>query len=165
MIPAMGKGIFGRFTSSVAAPKPGTPLWRPWNAITNLNVRLYRATNGRIGGRYDDAPVCILHHKGAKSGIERETPLVYLPEGERVVIVASMGGNPKNPAWFHNLKAHPETTVEVRGDRRAVTARIVTDEAERSALWPRLLQIWPAWEDYQARTSRRLPVIVLEPRT
>jgi deazaflavin-dependent oxidoreductase (nitroreductase family) len=164
MMPAMAKGIWGRFTATVPAPKPGTPLWGPWNAITKLNVRLYRATGGRIGGRYDQAPVCILHHRGAKSGVERETPLVYLPDGERVVIVASMGGNPKNPGWFHNLKAHPDTTVEVQGERRAVRARLVTDEAERHELWPRLLELWPAWRDYQARTARVLPVFVLEPR-
>lgn len=160
----MAKGIWGRFTSAVPAPKPGTPLWRPWNAITKLNVRLYRATGGRIGGRYDKAPVCILHHKGAKSGVVRETPLVYLADGDRVVLVASMGGNPKNPHWYHNLKAHPETEVEVGGKRRPVTARVVTDETERNALWPRLLELWPAWADYQARTDRVLPVIVLEPR-
>ena len=164
MIRCMGKGIFGRFTSTVPAPKPGTPLWRPWKAITQLNIRLYRASGGRLGGRYDRAPVCILHHTGAKSGVDRETPLVYLPDGERVVLVASMGGNPKNPAWYHNLKAHPRATVEVSGERRPMTARVVTDEAERAQLWPRLLELWPAWEDYQARTTRRLPVIVLEPR-
>jgi deazaflavin-dependent oxidoreductase (nitroreductase family) len=160
----MGKGLFGRITSSVPAPKPGTPLWRPWHAVTRLNIGLYRATNGRIGGRYDQAPVCILHHRGAKTGEPRETPLVYLPDGDRVVLVASMGGNPRNPAWYHNLKAHPETTVEIRGERRSVTARIVQDEAERAELWPRLLEVWPAWEDYAARTARRMPVLVLEPR-
>ena len=160
----MSKGIWGRLTSRVQAPKPGTPVFKAWNQVTRANVWLYRASGGRIGGKYDTAPVCILHHTGAKSGVVRETPLVYMPDGENVVIVASMGGNPKNPAWYHNLKAHPATTVEVRGTRKPVTARFVDDEPERSALWSRLLQIWPAWEDYQARTTRRLPVIVLEPR-
>ena len=164
MICAMGKGIIGRFTSSVPAPRPGTALWGPWNAVTKANVKLFRLTGGRVGGRYDQAPVCILHHRGAKSGEPRETPLVYLPDGDRVVLVASMGGNPRNPAWYHNLKAHPDVTVELRGERRELRARVVDDEAERAALWPRLLELWPAWEDYQARTARRLPVLVLEPR-
>jgi deazaflavin-dependent oxidoreductase (nitroreductase family) len=160
----MGKGLFGRFTSTVPAPKPGTPAWRIWHQITRANVALYRLSGGRIGGRYDDAPVCILHHKGAKSGVVRETPLVHLPDGDRVVIVASMGGNPRNPAWYHNVKAHPDVEVEVRGRRRPMHARVVTDDAEREQLWRRLLEIWPAWEDYQARTTRKIPVIVLEPR-
>jgi deazaflavin-dependent oxidoreductase (nitroreductase family) len=160
----MAKGIWGRFTSTVPAPKPGTPLWRPWRAVQDLNVRLYRLTGGRLGGRYDRAPVLILHHVGARSGEPRETPLVYLPDGERIVVVASMGGNPRNPAWYHNVRAHPEVEVEVRGDRRRMIARVVEDEAERAALWPRLLEVWPAWEAYQARTSRVLPVVVLGPR-
>lgn len=159
----MGKGLWGHVTSRVPAPKPGTPLWAPFQLVTKLNVQLYRLSGGRIGGRYDQAPVCILHHRGAKSGAERETPLVHLPDGERIVLAASMGGNPTNPAWYHNLRAHPDVEVEVRGERRPVRARVV-DEDERAELWPRLLEVWPAWEDYQARTSRRIPVIVLDPR-
>jgi deazaflavin-dependent oxidoreductase (nitroreductase family) len=157
------KGVWGRFTSSVPAPKPGTALWRPWRALTALNVRLYRWSGGRVGGRYDSAPVCVLHHRGARTGEPRETPLVFMADGENVVIVASMGGNPRNPAWLHNVRANPEVTVEVRGRRRAMRARVL-DEAQRAALWPRLLEVWPAWEDYQARTARRIPVVVLEPR-
>jgi deazaflavin-dependent oxidoreductase (nitroreductase family) len=159
----MDKGIWGQLTSRVPSPKPGTPLWRPWHLVTKLNVELYRRSGGRIGGRYDQAPVCILHHVGAKSGARRETPLVHLPDGDRIVLAASMGGNPRNPAWYHNLRANPDVEVEVRGDRRPVRARVVGDD-ERAELWPRLLEVWPAWEDYQARTSRQIPVIVLEPR-
>jgi F420H(2)-dependent quinone reductase len=162
MIAAMGKGIIGQLTSRVPAPKPGTPLWEPWKKVTAINTRLYRLTGGRIGGRYDAAPVLILHHVGAKSGQRRETPLVYLADGDDIVIVASMGGMPKNPAWLYNVRATPEVVVEVRGERRTMTAREV-DDAERAELWPRLLSMWPAWEDYQARTSRRLPVIRLSP--
>lgn len=157
------KGLWGRITSLVPGPKPGTPQWHALLHVTRLNVWLYRTSGGRIGGRYDQAPVCILHHRGARSGEPRETPLVHLTDGERVVIVASMGGNPKNPAWFHNVKAHPDVEIETSGRRRPMTARVV-DEAERAQLWPRLLEIWPAWDDYQARTTRRLPVIACEPR-
>jgi deazaflavin-dependent oxidoreductase (nitroreductase family) len=164
MMDDMGKGIWGRFTSSVPAPRPGTPLWRPWRAVQDLNVRLYRLSGGRIGGRYDRAPVLILHHRGARTNEPRETPLVHLPDGERVVIVASMGGNPRNPAWYHNVRAHPDVEVEVLGRRRPMAARVVDDEAERATLWPRLLEIWPAWEDYRRRTAREFPIVVLEPR-
>jgi deazaflavin-dependent oxidoreductase (nitroreductase family) len=157
------KGPWGQLTSRVPAPRPGTPLWAPFQLVTRANVALYRASGGRIGGRYDGAPVCILHHRGARSGRPRETPLVHLPDGDRVVLVASMGGNPRNPAWYHNVKAHPDVEMEVAGRRRPMLAREV-EEAEREALWPRLLEVWPAWEDYQARTTRRLPVLVLDPR-
>jgi deazaflavin-dependent oxidoreductase (nitroreductase family) len=154
--------LWGKLTSRVPAPRPDSPLWGPWKQVTALNTRLYRVTNGRIGGRYDRAPVCILHHRGARTGERRETPLVHLADGHRVVIVASMGGNPKNPAWFHNVKAHPDVDVEILGDRRAMRARVAGDE-ERAELWPRLLEVWPAWESYQGRTTRQIPVVVLEP--
>ena len=158
----MGKGLIGKVTATVPAPRPGTPLWGPWQKVTQLNTRLYRLTGGRVGGRYDAAPVCILHHIGAKSGERRETPLVYMDDGDDVIIVASIGGNPKNPAWLHNVRAHPQVELEVRGERRAMTARVV-DETERRDLWPRLLEVWPAWDDYQGRTSRQIPVVRLSP--
>lgn len=156
------KGFWGRITSTVPAPRPGSPLWPVWNQVTKANVRLWRLTRGRLGGRYDGAPMCVLHHRGARTGEKRETPLVYLADGERVVIVASMGGIPKHPAWFHNVKANPDVEIETRGRRRRMRAR-VTDEGERAELWPRLLEMWPAWEAYQARTERQIPVVVCEP--
>src|SRR4051812_36455970 len=159
----MGKGLWGRLTSTVPAPRPGTPLWGPWQLVTRANVALYRLSGGRIGGRYDRAPLCILHHRGARTGAPRETPLVHLPDGDRVIVVASMGGNPRNPAWYHNVRAHPDVEVEAGGQRRPMRARVAGDE-ERAELWPRLLEVWPAWEDYQRRTERVLPVVVLDPR-
>lgn len=159
----MSKGVWGRITSRVPAPRPGSPVWPVWHQVTKLNTRLYRLSGGRIGGRYDQAPVCILHHRGARTGQLRETPLVHMVDGDRVVIVASIGGNPKNPAWFHNLRAHPDVEVEIGRERRPVRAR-VAEPAERAELWPRLLDVWPAWEDYQRRTTRVLPVVVLDPR-
>jgi F420H(2)-dependent quinone reductase len=162
MIRAMGKGIFGQLTSRVPAPRPGTPLWEPWKKVMGMNTRLYRLTGGRIGGRYDAAPVLILHHVGAKSGERRETPVVYMADGDDIIIVASMGGMPKNPSWLHNVRANPEVTVEIRGERRTMTARVVS-EPERQELWPRLLEMWPAWEDYQARTERPIRVVRLTP--
>jgi deazaflavin-dependent oxidoreductase (nitroreductase family) len=160
MMPGMGKGIYGHITSRVPAPKPGTCLWGPLQRLTALNTKLYRVSGGRLFGRYDQAPLVILHHRGAKTGEPRETPLVHMIDGDDVIIVASIGGNPKNPAWLHNLRAHPDVPVEIRGTRRPMIARVV-DEDERAALWPRLLEVWPAWEDYQARTTRQIPVVRL----
>ena len=160
------KGIWGKFTSSDLArpPRPGSPLWRGWKLIQDANVGLYRITNGRIGGRYDRAPVLILHHVGRKSGEPRQTPLIYLQDGEDLVIVGSMGGTPKHPAWCLNVRDRPDdVAVEIKGDRVPVTARPATRE-ERERLWPQLLDMWPAWEDYAQRTEREFPVFVLTPR-
>jgi F420H(2)-dependent quinone reductase len=159
----MAKGIWGKLTSAVTVPGQGSVGRKALQQTFRLNVWLYRLSNGRIGGRYDDAPVCILHHRGAKTGAARETPLVYLGDGDRVVLVASMGGQPKNPAWYHNLRAHPEIEIETRGQRRKMTATVATPK-ERDELWPRLTEMWPAFDDYQARAERTIPVVVCEPR-
>lgn len=106
----------------------------------------------------------LLDHVGAKSGTKRTAPLLYVPDGENVVIVASKGGFPKHPAWFHNLKANPDTTVQVGGERRAVRARVATPE-ERERLWPEAVRMYHGYEDYQARSKgREIPLVVLEPR-
>jgi deazaflavin-dependent oxidoreductase (nitroreductase family) len=161
----MGKGIWGRFTSSDLGrlPKPGTIQWKAWKLIQDANTRMYRVSGGRIGGRYDKAPVLILHHVGRKSGEKRETPLIYLQDGEDIVIVGSMGGSPKHPAWYLNVRDRPEIEVEIKGRRLPVHARAATPE-ERERLWPALLEMWPAWEDYGRRTEREFPILVLTPR-
>ena len=162
----MNKGIWGRFTSSGLGrlPKPGSARWHVWKAIQDTNTRLYRLTGGRVGGRYDDAPVLILHHVGRRSGEPRETPLIYLQDGDDIVIVGSMGGSPKNPAWYLNVRDRPEdVAVEIKGRRTAMDVRHAT-EAERGRLWPRLLEMWPAWEDYTRRTEREFPILILSPR-
>ena len=144
-------------------PKSGL-FWRFFSASTKGHVAVFRLTGGRVGATAYGAPVLLLHHKGAKSGKERVAPLLYMPDGDRMVIVASKGGYTKHPGWFHNLMAHPDTDVELpREGKVAVRARKAPPQ-EREELWPRLLEVWPAWEDYQARTSRRIPVIVLDPR-
>jgi len=145
-------------------PRSSSPIWKLVNAGAGLNVRLYRLTGGRIGGRMQQARVLLLHHVGRKSGKPRVTPLLYLPDGDRLVIVASKGGTDKHPAWFHNLMAAPETTVEVGRDKRRVRARQAGDD-ERSQLWPRLVEIYSPYADYEryASGSRRIPVVVLEP--
>jgi deazaflavin-dependent oxidoreductase (nitroreductase family) len=106
----------------------------------------------------------LLDHVGAKSGTERTAPLLYFPDGENVVIVASKGGFPKHPAWFHNLKANPETTVQIGGERRPVRARVANPE-ERERLWPMAVRSYRGYRDYQARSKgREIPLVILEPR-
>jgi F420H(2)-dependent quinone reductase len=160
---ARTKGFHGRLTSLAKPPRPGSLPFRAWTRITDLNTWAYRASGGRIGGSFDRAPVLLLHHVGRKSGEERVAPLLYLPDGDDLVIVASYGGAPKNPAWFHNLKAAPETVVEVGRERRPVVAHIAGDE-ERARLWPALLDLYPAYGDYQQRTERQIPLVVLKSR-
>ncbi len=121
-------------------------------------------SGGRIGGRYDNAPVCILHHVGRRSGESRQTPLIYLADGDDIVIVGSMGGSPKHPAWYLNVRDRPDdVALEIKGRRTPMAVRQATDE-ERERLWPALLEMWPAWEDYTRRTDREFPVLILTPR-
>ena len=142
---------------------------RVWPALTRaagLHTRAYRATGGRIGQSVPGVPgkMCLLDHVGAKSGVERTAPLLYVRDGESVVLVASKGGYPKHPAWFHNLKANPETTVQVGGDRIPVRARVASPE-ERERLWPMAEKAWHGYRTYQQRSQgREIPLVVLEPR-
>jgi len=107
----------------------------------------------------------LLDHVGARSGTRRTCPLLYIGDGENVVIVASKGGYPKHPAWYHNLMAHPDTEVQIGGERRQVHARPATAE-ERTHLWPEAVKVWSGYADYQARSKgREIPMVVLEPRT
>jgi deazaflavin-dependent oxidoreductase (nitroreductase family) len=158
------KGFWGKLSTSTAPPRPGSWQWRAFQVVTRFNVWAYRASRGRIGGRFDGAPACILHHRGAKTGQARETPLVYLPDGDNVVLIASMGGAPKHPSWYHNLRAHPDVEIERDNGREAMAAREAEGD-ERAQLWERIVAMYPGYADYQARTERRIPVMVCEPRS
>ena len=106
----------------------------------------------------------LLDHVGAKSGTKRTAPLLYVKDGENVAIIASKGGYPKNPAWFYNLKANPDTTVQIGSERRAVHARVAEPE-ERERLWAEAVGVWNGYEDYAAHSKgREIPIVVLEPR-
>jgi deazaflavin-dependent oxidoreductase (nitroreductase family) len=105
----------------------------------------------------------LLDHVGAKSGVKRTSPLLYVEDGANLVIVGSKGGFPKHPAWFHNLQANPDTTVQIGSELRPVHARIATVD-ERPALWAKAVAAYHGYEDYQARTDREIPLVVLEPR-
>jgi F420H(2)-dependent quinone reductase len=136
--------------------------WQIWNQMTRAHVAAYRLSHGRIGGRYRGAPVLLLLHRGRKSGKERVSPLLYLADGDDLVIVGSKGGSHKHPAWFLNLRVMPETTVEVGGEKRRVVVHIASP-AEREKLWPRVVELYSDYADYQARTERQIPVVILSP--
>ncbi len=102
----------------------------------------------------------LLDHVGAKSGQKRTTPLIYLADGEDLIIVASRGGSPKNPAWLHNLVANPETEVEIRRDRFPVRCSVMSSE-ERARYWPKLTAMYKDYDGYQERANREIPVVRL----
>ncbi len=138
--------------------------WPVLRVLMGGHARIYRATGGVIGHRFLGAPpALLLDHVGARSGTRRTTPLTYIEDGEDVVIVASKGGYPKNPAWFHNLRANPDTTVQIGREHRAVHARVASPE-ERERLWPIVVATYSGYEGYQERTEREIPLVVLEPR-
>jgi deazaflavin-dependent oxidoreductase (nitroreductase family) len=126
---------------------------------------LYKRTGGRLGQSVPGVPgkMLLLDHVGAKSGQLRTSPLLYVDDGADVVIVASKGGFPKNPAWFHNLMANPDTTVQIGSERLPVHARVARPE-ERERLWEMAVKAYHGYENYRARTDREIPLVVLEPR-
>ena len=140
---------------------------RSWSVLRHMvggHTAVYRATRGLVGQHVPGAPpMLLLDHVGARSGKVRTTPLAYLRDGENVVLVASKGGHPRNPAWFHNLMANPETTIQVGSERRAVRARVAEGE-ERERLWVEVVDLYGGYRDYQERTDRQIPLVVLEPR-
>jgi deazaflavin-dependent oxidoreductase (nitroreductase family) len=106
----------------------------------------------------------LLDHVGAKSGTRRTSPLIYISDGDDAVVVASKGGHPQHPAWFHNLTAHPDTIVQIGDERRAVHARVATPD-ERERLWPKAVEFYPGYAEYQERSQgREIPLVILEPR-
>jgi deazaflavin-dependent oxidoreductase (nitroreductase family) len=123
-------------------------------------VAEFRANGGQVGGQYESIDIVLLHHQGARSGKARVTPLAYVRDGDDMLIVASMGGAPSNPAWYWNLKAHPRVTVEVGAETFEVSAAEASDE-EHARLWPIITKALPVMQDYQGKTTRRLPVIRL----
>ena len=140
-------------------------LWPVLNQLMKGHAIVYRATGGRIGHRFPGSPpMLLLEHVGAKSGTRRTTPLVYVSDGDHVVLVASKGGHPRHLAWFHNLRANPDATIQVGSERRAVRAR-VADSKERTRLWPKAVATYSGYSGYQQRTQREIPLVILEPRT
>jgi deazaflavin-dependent oxidoreductase (nitroreductase family) len=140
---------------------------RNWGLLTRLmggHAKVYRATRGVIGQHVPGLPeMCLLDHVGAKSGVKRTTPLVFARDGENTILIASKGGYPKNPAWYHNLKANPDTTIQIGSKLISVHAREAKPE-EYERMWDLAVDVYRGYEAYRRRTQRKIPLMVLEPR-
>ncbi len=121
----------------------------------------FRANGGQIGGQFEGAQLLLLHSTGAKSGQERVHPVVYLADGDRYVIFASKAGAPTSPDWYHNLRANPRTTIEVGTDTVEVTAHDAEGD-ERERLWSEQKRVMPGFAEYEEKTTRTIPVVILE---
>jgi deazaflavin-dependent oxidoreductase (nitroreductase family) len=121
----------------------------------------FRANGGKVAGQFEGAPMVLLHTIGARSGEERVNPLVYQADGDRIAIFGSKAGAPTHPAWYHNLLANPDVTVELGPDTVPMRAR-VADGEERERIWSRQKQVMPGFADYEANTTRVIPVVILE---
>lgn len=149
------------------------PAWMDWifdsgieRVLQDLNTWAYRRTKGRIGGRfaaYGGIPVCLLTTTGRKSGKRRTVPLLYLRDGEVVVLVASRGGTDKTPLWYRNLVANPDVELQIGPTVAAMRARAATSE-EKQTYWPRLVELYAPYENYQRWTDREIPLALLTPR-
>jgi F420H(2)-dependent quinone reductase len=142
----------------MAAGYTARPSLRLFAAVHRL---AYRLTGGRVGGRIAGAHVLLLTTTGRRTGKLRTTPLLYLEDGNALVVIASNGGASSDPGWFLNLEADPQVEVQIRRDHRALHARRAT-AAERERLWPRAVAVYGGYERYQRNTEREIPVVLLE---
>jgi len=125
------------------------------------HVERYEATDGEEGHDWQNTTTLILTTRGRKSGATRRTPLIYQRHGDDVLVVASKGGDDEPPAWFLNLSEDPEVGVQIKGDRFTARARTATPE-EKPEMWRKMAATWPDYDEYQKRTDREIPVVVLE---
>jgi deazaflavin-dependent oxidoreductase (nitroreductase family) len=133
-----------------------------FNEFNRGVIAEFRENGGSVGGPFAGAPMILVNHRGAKSGTERTTPLVYTRDGDNYVIIASMGGAPADPQWFRNLVAHPDVTIEVGNEQIPVRARVAEGE-ERARLYRAQADAMPNFDEYAKATTREIPVVVLEP--
>jgi deazaflavin-dependent oxidoreductase (nitroreductase family) len=136
-------------------PRSRPPGWQQEHA------RRYRESGGKDGHIWEGVTTLLLTTTGRRSGQPRTTPLIYGRDGDRYLVVASRGGAPQHPAWYENLVAKPDIEVQVMADRFKARARTAS-KTERPALWKIMAKIWPAYDEYQARTSREIPVVIIE---
>jgi deazaflavin-dependent oxidoreductase (nitroreductase family) len=122
----------------------------------------FRANSGKVGGYFAGANMLLLHTTGAKSGQSRTNPMVYVADGDRLVVIASKGGDDKNPDWYYNLLAHPAVTVELGDEKFQARATPVTEEPERSRLYAKMVEHRSGFAEYEKKTKRKIPAIVLE---
>jgi deazaflavin-dependent oxidoreductase (nitroreductase family) len=153
--------------------RPATPSMTPFQArlgrvgiqwMTAMGIAVYRLSGGRVAGNVPSgAPICLLTTLGRRSGQRRCVPLLFVTDGDDLVVVASRGGMDEDPAWYLNLLAHPDVEIEVGPTRFAARAR-VADPDERARLWPRLVEVYPRFATYQERARRVIPVVLLRPQ-
>ena len=151
--------------------KPVKPIPERWNgmirlvmkAYTRLNVAVYRASNGRLMNRFPNgSPVCLVTMTGHRSGQRRTIPLIYVPDGDRVILIASQGGMSTHPLWYYNLKSNPRVGITADGITRRMSAHEAQGQ-EKAAAWRVAVRVYPDFADYQARTTREIPVFICEP--
>jgi deazaflavin-dependent oxidoreductase (nitroreductase family) len=148
-------GRLGSTEAALAAPRG-----RVLELITAAHLRAYRWTNGLVGAELAGLPMLLLTTTGRKTGLERTVPLPYFPHPDGVMIVASFAGGPKNPAWYENLAAKPEVSVQIRGRKYSARATTATAD-ERARLWPEIVTASPNYADYARVAPREIPVVVL----
>ncbi len=144
-------------TADLGKPPPRWFL----KAFTKFNVIVYKLSGGRLMNEFSGMPIILVKMKGAKSGKMKTIPLMHVPHDKGVILVASQGGAPKNPVWYHNLIKYPEVEVTQGGQTTKLTARRVNDE-EKAELWPTCVKYYPPYEQYQKRTDRNIPVFLCE---
>ncbi len=132
--------------------------------FTGLHTFFYRFSGGKLGGQFGKSPVLLLITTGRKTGKQRTTPLLYLKDGDNLILVASYGGAPTHPVWWLNLQANPEAEVEIGRRKLRVTAR-QADAEERKRLWPLVVAMYPSYAEYQKKTTREIPVVILLPQS
>jgi len=132
------------------------------HVMTRTHVWIYKASQGRIGSNFGGSPCCLVRMTGRKSGKIREIPLIYIPDGEDVILIASQGGMEKNPTWYYNLKADPHIEIIAEGKTRKMIARQAND-AEKAERWPKAVAVYADFDQYQARTDRDIPLFICEP--
>ena len=138
------------------------PARLAWKLGSGAHAGVYRATGGKLFGRMGKSPILLLNTVGRKSGKKRTSPLLYAMDGEDFVIIASKGGASAHPAWYLNLMANPEATVEI-GDREVQVEAEVADPEEKTRLWQKMVEMYPAYDAYQEKTEREIPLLVLRP--
>jgi deazaflavin-dependent oxidoreductase (nitroreductase family) len=133
-----------------------------YSLLGDEHVRQYRESDGEVGYEWNGAPTLLLTTTGRRSGEARTSALIFGRDGDDYLIVGSVGGSPKHPAWYLNLQADPHATIQVKGERLDVTARTASPE-EKPRLWAIMQDVWPNYDVYQSRTDRDIPVVILSP--
>jgi deazaflavin-dependent oxidoreductase (nitroreductase family) len=139
----------------------GTYERSPWDWVAD-QVELYERTDGKEGAELNGKPCVILWTKGRNSGAVRKSPLMRIKDGDRYAVVASMGGAPKHPVWYHNVVADPHVSLQDGAELRDYTARVAEGEEKRE-WWSKATAVWPDYDEYQSKTERQIPLIILEP--